>query len=992
MRKQQFRKTPLATSLSLLLGASSMMAFQANAAEEGAQDDQGIEVIEVKGIRGSLIKSMDVKRSATGVVDAITAEDMGKFPDTNLAESLQRITGIAIDRSNGEGSKVTARGFGPEFNLVTLNGRHMPASSLEATNASSSRAYDFANIASEGVAGVEVSKTGKASLPTGGIGSTINILTTRPLNAPGLKATFGVKGVMDDSTDEGDSITPELSGLYSNTFADNTIGVAISASYQERDSGNKQAFTGGWRTFPGNINGYDWAGGNADWGGLIPASEGAHENYPDADGIYSVPQSVGYSFHEVERTRTNGQLTLQYSPVDSVTATLDYTYAKNEFSDQYNDVSAWYNFGPSSGVWTDGPVSAPLVYTEAFGAPGDLAMGAGSFETVNENKSLGFNLEWQVNDNFELEFDYHDSSAESRPDSPYGSNNVIGMATWVRAVTSTDFSNDFPVLSITYPDGVSGINAADMRVTGSSFRNSQMKSEIEQAQIKGSYVFDDGIVESINFGISSSEMNNRSAFSNVQQDNWGGVGAAGDLPLDAFVLDSIGDKFDASGSGDPALLQEFFRWDFNTIRAIADQTYGVLGGVGDCGTSFCASSDMTTDRRTKEEITAAYVEFNFAGEMGDMPFHVSVGARYEETDVTSRALVPTYSNIAWAGDNEFNLISTGEQEFSELTGDYSNFLPNIDFDIDVTEEVKLRASISKTIARPGYDRIQGGQTLNSLVRINGGSGQRGNPGLKPFESTNYDLSAEWYYEEGSYASVGFFYKDSKNFIGTDVVREATFNLPHPAQGSRYDAAVAALGADATTTEIRNYIIANYPDTVNELGQILGVAGDDDAAMFDITIPVNQDDAVLKGWELAVQHLIGDTGFGFQANATLVSGDFDYDNASQEPQFALPGMSDTYNLVAFYDKDGLQARIAYNWRDEFLAGESFFSGKPNPIYVESYGQWDFNVSYEATENVTVFLEGINLTDEYNRAHERASQQLVNLAETGRRFNIGARYTF
>ena len=151
--------------------------------------------IVVTGIRASLREAMNIKRNAEGVVDAISAEDMGKFPDSNLAELLQRITGVSIDRNNGEGQYVTVRGFGPEFNLVTLNGRTMPTSTLgDGVSAPSSRAFDFGNLASEGIPAVEVYKTGRAAIPSGGIGSTINIRTTRPLDAPGFKGSVSAKG------------------------------------------------------------------------------------------------------------------------------------------------------------------------------------------------------------------------------------------------------------------------------------------------------------------------------------------------------------------------------------------------------------------------------------------------------------------------------------------------------------------------------------------------------------------------------------------------------------------------------------------------------------------------------------------------------------------------------------------------------------------------------------------------------------------------------
>lgn len=563
------------------------------------------------------------------------------------------------------------------------------------------------------------------------------------------------------------------------------------------------------------------------------------------------------------------------------------------------------------------------------------------------------------------------------------------MATWVRAVTTADFSQDFPVLNITYPDGFTGIQSKDMRVTGSSFRNSMMRSDVTQAQFEGTYVFDNGDLSSIDFGISSTEVKNRSAFSNVQQDNWGGLGAEGDLNNINFVLDDIGSHFDVPGSGSSMLLNEFFRWDFDSVRQTANDLYGALGSKGDCGTSFCASSNYTTDRRTTEEQVAAYVQANFQGDIADLPYNLNIGLRYEKTDVTSSALVPIYNNIAWAGDNEFNLVATGEQGFTNLTGSYSNVLPNIDFNIEVVEDLMVRASYSKTIARPSYADIQGGQTLNSLVRIDGGTGARGNPDLKPFEANNFDLSLEWYYGEGSYAAIGYFMKDSKNFIGRTTVEEAAFDLTHPAMGDRYAEALAAVGNNNTL--IRQYIKDNYPETLDENGFILGVPGDG-FAMFDITIPVNQEDAKIYGWEFAVQHLFGDSGFGAIANATIVNGDIDYDRTSQDEQFAILGMSDSYNLIAFYDKDGIQARIAYNWRDEFLASTVNTLGLQNPIFIEAYGQWDASVSYEYNENLTFFVEGLNLTDEYGRAHERSSLQVVNVTQTGPRFNIGARYTF
>src|ERR1044072_2255605 len=211
-----------------------------------AQEQQAdeLDTVVVTGIRGSLQASMDIKKNSSGIVDAISAEDIGKFPDTNLAESLQRITGVSIDRVNGEGSQVTVRGFGPNFNLVTLNGRQLPAASVgtitgnptSAGSQGNSRSFDFSTLAAEGVSGLEVYKTGNAATPSGGMGATINIRTIKPLEG-GNKASIGVKAMMDEGSDN--EITPEVSGLFSWANDGETFGVSAFASYQDRKTSSR---------------------------------------------------------------------------------------------------------------------------------------------------------------------------------------------------------------------------------------------------------------------------------------------------------------------------------------------------------------------------------------------------------------------------------------------------------------------------------------------------------------------------------------------------------------------------------------------------------------------------------------------------------------------------------------------------------------------------------------------------------------------------------
>jgi TonB-dependent receptor len=975
------RRSPIAQAISLILGTAVALPAL-------AQETQPLEEVVVTGIRGSLTSSMNLKRDAQGVVDGIVAEDIGKFPDTNLAESLQRISGVSIDRSSiGEGQRVTVRGVGPDFNLVLLNGRQMPTSRLEDTVASNSRAFDFANLASEAIAGIEVFKTSRASTPTGGIGATINIKTARPLDNPGLHTSFGLKGMIDESGQnlpdhlQGDEITPEVSGIYSDTFADDKFGVSLTASYQERNSGFNQAAVGnGWRAFAGDEN---------NWGTIPqPGAPGSENitNRPDATDTYSVPQNLGYSVNGIERTRVNGQLALQWRPLDAVTATLDYTYSENKIETERNELSVWFNFGPSSSTWTDGPVAGPLVYTELIpGANSDLSMGGAKFATKNENKSLGFNLAWEASERLGFALDYHDSSAESGADSPYGSNAVLGVAGYVRGNTTADFSHDFPVISVDLPAGQTGIDPSQMTVTGSAFRNGLMRMDIEQTQLSGNFEFSDS--SRLDFGVGLTEMKNRTAFSTVQNDTWSSDVAfdPAAFPDDVWRADTVRQYFDQiSGSGNPNLFNEFFTFDFDRARNIAA---GLRGAE-----RFSASGNFTTDRHVKEESQSAYVQFSQAFDTA-MPIHAAVGVRYEQTDVTSTALVPAVSGISWASDNELNAVRPGDSTTTTLKGDYDYVLPSVDIDVGLMDNLKFRASWGKTIGRPGWGDIQGGQVLDLLVRVDGGTGSQGNPALKPLESTNIDLSLEWYYAEGSYASIGYFNKDIDNYVGISQIVEQPFELHTPIGGALYNEAVATACADRSTTCIRNWIFDNRADApgVDAVARtILGQPGDP-IADFRITVPANQRSANLNGFEFNVQHMFGASGFGVSANYTLVNSGLKYNNHLRGEQFALEGLSDAANVVAFFENYGWGVRLAYNWRDEFLSGR-FDGAGPAPNDTEPYGQFDLTVSYQWGDNLTLQAEAINITDEIQRIHGRTQTEALFVTQTGPRYMIGARYKF
>lgn len=990
-------------SLALLSGASVLCMAQPGVAQVAvdASEAAELDVIVVKGIRRSLESAAQIKRESRGVVDAITAEDMGKFPDTNLAESLQRITGVSINRSLGEGSQVTVRGFGPDFNLVTLNGRQMPTAFLQG-GAPSSRSFDFGNIASEGIAGVTVYKTGRAAVPTGGVGSTLNILTARPLDAPGMRFSVGAKAVYDDSntTLSSQKVTPEISGIFSNTFADDKIGVAIVGSFQERKSGLAQVgTTSGWRgAFLGSEN---------DWGTLPqPPNDTQVTNRPGPNDIYSVPQNVNYQLAQFDRDRINGQVALQYRPYEGLTATLDYFYTRNTVNSRKSDLSVWFNHGNTTSAWTDGPIASPIFYNEDFGDAGsDLSMGGIIDGSKSINRSFGANINWDATDRLHFDVDFHTSTARSGQNSPFGTSSVVSTADFQLRSQSVNFENAIPVLQLGFQAPFNDIDPSRMIATGSVFSNSFIRDEITQTQVAGKYEFDDSIVSSIDFGTSYTRNKVRSAFANNQTDTWGGVGSADDLPDDMFRRVNLASNF-SQFKGHELTQQDFFIFDVNrwveAVNAIDNR-------CGDDG--ICRSDDFLIDRRIIEKSWSGFLEATLDFHLGTMPAQIVGGVRYETTDVLSPSQVTVPSGTQWVAANEFSLIGLTDPNnvvVQEFKGNYDYWLPAIDFQMDPIENLKLRASYSHTLTRPGYADIAGGLSVSQLFRIDGGNGTNGNTNLRPFLSRNIDVSAEWYYDEGSYFSVGVFRKEVKNFIGAGVVTQTPFdNVVTPVGGARWNAAVAALGSDQDLVAIRQWIFENAdPSTFqitgtdsngNFTGNIFGVAGEDPTLTFDIATPVNQETATVRGLEVAVQHIFGESGFGLIANYTFVDGDTKFDvlqvPSSGDPQFAVTGLSDSYNIIGFFDKYGLQARVAWNWREKFLASTVGVSGTPNnPLFVESFGQLDFSVSYEVFDGVTVFVEGINVLNETSRTVGRTSAYLNFATQTGPRYNFGARYTF
>ncbi len=985
LKKPMFRQLMLgASAIAMGMGAGSAFAQSSGTAAANAPEE-----IVVTGIRASLRQAVEIKRESQGVVDAISSEDIGKFPDTNLAESLQRITGVSIDRNSGEGSTVTVRGFGPAFNLVLLNGRQMPASGLgSCCEAPASRSFDFGNLASEGIAGVEVYKSGRASLPTGGIGSVINIKTPRPLDRPGFKGSFGIKTVSDTSEFEGSDVTPEYSGIISNTFSDNRFGILASGSYQKRKASQAQ-FNAGWREgYLGNENNWGSLPVDAnDWRGNFNRVA----NHPKATDVYQVTQNAGYDFTDIERERINGQLVMQVKPTSNLSATVDYTYSQNTIKAQTSSIGVWFNHDQTSSSWTNGPAAGPNFYAEDFGPGKDLAITGSVGANRSINRSLGGNLEWHGDNGLRVVVDMHKSTAESSPTTPYGSNIAVGSAIFGLKSQKVDFTHDMPVISVTMYPG-SEINAANIRPAGNAFRNAYMRDEIDELSVKGGYDFDASFIKSLDFGVTQTENKVRSAYGFIQSDSWGGTLSAAETPDNLYTPVGLPGRLEGmDGSNASGILQSYFKVDTTALISLLESKVKICSApwTGKALPGTCLAQ-YQADRRVHERTLAPYIQSTHQFDVLGNPAHLRIGVRYEQTKIDSAALVPIPTGTSWVGDNEIAILYGSKSDFASLKGEYNNWLPAIDFDVEPMANVKVRTAYSETITRPDYASLQGGTTLDAPIRVGGSTGASGNPGLLPYKSKNIDLSVEWYYAPESYVSVGYFHKQVSNFISNSTVSTSAFNLTNPATGPRVAEARAALGASATTSQIRDWIKGKYPSLVDAAsGGITGQANDP-LVNFVTTKPVNSDqEAKLQGWEFAIQHRFWETGFGTILNYTIVESDTDFDNTLRYtvPQFAVAGVSNSANAVVYYDKNGIQARLAYNWRDKFLAGYGF-----DPGYIKAYGQFDASASYEFRKGFTAYVEGINLTNADRSGYSRNEQTVTFAAPGYARYSAGVRYTF
>jgi TonB-dependent receptor len=1037
-------------------GATATDAQPATTAPAVAQPTPGdaadvSDEVVVTGIRASLERSISIKRNSTGVVDAISAEDIGKFPDTNLAESLQRITGVSINRRNGEGAEVTVRGFGPDYNLVTLNGRQLASSDQTSVGGnndftrSTGRSFDFSNLASEGVRTLEVYKTGRAAIPTGGIGATINVVTRRPLDArnSGLNGSIGVKADYDTSADDcikcGSHVTPQVSGLLSWSNPDQTFGASLFGSYQKRHFSAASSSVNGW-----NIT---TLAALLDPSGSHVNANTKITNAPSSpNALVARPDDARYHFAEDSNERINAQGSVQFKPTDTLTVTADGLFAQNRASERRSDEANWFA-GLFDAITFDkgykGVYTAEYLHETNGGAQKDS--GAEQQYRAQKNRlwDVGLNVKWDVTDSFTVSADGHVGKSNSTPDNPNGmSSTLMALSIPLLAQHSWDYSSGFPVQTVQFSDPATpapgnavikgnGNGKLDVGDLGSQVGRqiaTNLSQTIREGRIDAGWDLGGG--SRFDFGGDYRKTNTHSVQTTYYQTlgDWGNAFprdvetlAAGQVKQ--FCLVCKYTHFDPKATGDDLIA---FRTEdatklYNTLSSAYANVPGHANAVNGYGND-----------RVKEEIWAAYGQVTWKGQIGDRDASMVAGARYERTTVKANGITYAPADLRWQADNDWTSDLIFDAKYlkpTSGTGKYNNLLPSLDFQLSLKQNLIGRFSFSRTIARPTYNNLFTSASVgtpNDATYVGGqAGGNQGNPNLKPLVSDNFDVSIEWYFKPGSYVSAGFFDKRVHNFIGNSVVKKQLYDLRDPSSGVSGRSGTAknqlqAIGADVTnvnlftytallvqnggnTTAATNTFLANYDAAARQLTQsfvdstlsAVDIIADanDPLFTFNVNTPTNDKDARLWGFELAGQYFLGQTGFGVSAQYTHVRGNIGINVAApvDENQFALLGLSDTANASLIYDKHGVSARLSYNWRDKFLSAINA-DGSHSPRFTKAHGQFDFNVSYDITPQLAVSIEGINVLESGQRVYGRSPTQMFFMQEGSARYLAGVRFKF
>lgn len=918
MLKFKPSKVTLAMLSTGLMAVSAPM--YAVAAEEAKAEEKEVEVIEVRGIRGSLQRAQAIKMSENSIVEVLSAEDIGKLPDTSVAESLARLPGVTGERRNGRTSGLSVRGFNENYVGTSLNGR-------ELLGMGDNRGVEYDLYPTEIVSNIVVYKTPEAGLVAQGIGGTVDLQTVSPLNSDSVM-TFNAnyeENEKDSANPDYDNDGHRLSFNFVDKFLDDTLGVALVVSSLEtpRQEENFRA-----------------------WG---------YADTPEGNKILGGHDSFARS---AKLERDSLAAVIEYAPTDDLKIQFDALYIDFEESDVRR------------GLEEGGPVWGGVNYTETNVDSGLVTSGYwDGFHSVVRNDArsqeselttFGLNVEYALDENWTLEFDVSMGDVDKdivdvESYSGVGRAGVDGRPTAARAWEMTSsgvYYSDHPTMSgVDYTDEsimrLAGPQAWGAPVIGGDAQDGFINrpafdEELDSYRFSAKGVVEYGIVAGVELGVMYSDRSK-------EKINEGDYLTAPTYPGDASIPNVIGVA------------------DLGFIGINGVLAYDSLSLYKDGYYTATPASLVQTDRlgdtyTVDEELTTVYVKVDLEAEFGEILMSGNFGLQYVDSDQSSTGF-STVENAQ--GYVEATAVKGGD--------DYSDVLPTLNLSFEIAENQFIRTAMGKVMSRPRMDDMRpnnratfayNDNQINNPDPENGPwSGSAGNPGLKPLEANQFDLSYENYFADDGYFAATFFYKDLTNWhrSGRSLVDFSDVYIPELHQGSEGQAPATFNGfIDATDDGLEGFV-RGYE--------------------FQASVPFRELHDSLEG-------------FGVAMSATFLDGELDDGGR-------IPGLSEeSYSLTAYYEYNGFEVRVSGTKRDEFLTETR--GGSLSLVETEDLGSeiWDAQISYdfdqsgiESLKGLRVTLQGQNLTDEDTiQAEDYDSRAITSYQSFGANYSIGLNYKF
>jgi len=927
---------------------------EAPPAPETAQEQPGDEIV-VTGFRQSLGAAIAVKRQSVSSVDAIVAEDIAKFPDQNLAESLQRIPGVSIQRDAGEGRSITVRGLGAQFTRVRLNGLETVATSTDGASANRDRAFDFNVFASELFSSLVVHKTAEPSLDEGSLGAVVDLNTGNPLGGKsGLTAVANIQGSYNDLSKK---VGPRLAGLLSWRNADGSFGVSVSAAYQKTNNlelGN---------------NSVRWAQARFDSVNGTPCfytTQAGNTAAPNSGGFYrpsAICDQAALAFHpriprygEVRHDRERLGLTgsIQWAPTEATKISLDGLYSrfKETREEKWGEVLLRSN--ERSIDLTNFTVDD--TNTMVTGTLNDAWVRTEHYLRKSNTEFYQFGGSWDQDLGEDFRFTVLGGFSKSNADIPVETTFVFDDRD--AQGYSFDYTDmHFPKLTF----GTSVTDPANFQLAEIRDRPSNVTNKFQTAQarfewdanemftVKAGGVYRKFTFDSVAFTRDAVVCGNGGLDVVLKQITCSPSSAFGPTAVYGFAATGLSEPFTMGDAGQPNGTTN--SWIVPNIDKAAAFT-GLYNRT--------PAVDAGNTRSVGEKVTGGYLQFDVKTDALGFDVAFNGGMRYAHTDQTSSGL------------NSGVLVTVDRS--------YDDWLPSMNLALYPTKDIIVRAAVAKVLTRPTLGNLTPGGSVDGFnYRVT-----FGNPFLDPFRATAYDFAVEWYFAPQSIASIALFKKDIESFPVTAVTS----------------------GTFASTGLPLSVLPPSSPAFLDPERQAWSITGN-----------VNGKGAKLKGIELSVQapftFLPGFLShFGGILNATFVDSSANYTvvgptvatcvpaanpaaactfgpNVGASRTSTLFGLSKTaLNGTLYYEDSKFSARASVSYRGPYVDQNSgtgnIFEGYNEAVNV------DASVRYKLTDWVELSVEGVNLTDAYrDRYTDLDANRNYEYNHFGRTILFGAR---